>query len=161
MRSLPDLTEHLTARADDSHAAPVYQPRRETCFHRRSDIFQDQVRFFAELSHMLHRLCGPPSIPLSFSLAAVVPRRSTYRVGFDTERTKSPHIKLTTFTAWTTRVSNPVCSPCFRLSESVSVQQAAFALGVLPDIYAFHRYTWYSAYLSGTLVHQSTGQFRS
>ena len=29
---------------------------------------------------MLHRLCGPPSIPLSFSLAAVVPRRSTYRV---------------------------------------------------------------------------------
>ena len=25
--------------------------------------------------YMLHRLCGPPSIPLSFSLAAVVPRR--------------------------------------------------------------------------------------
>ena len=24
---------------------------------------------------MLHRLCGPPSIPLSFSLAAVLPRR--------------------------------------------------------------------------------------
>ena len=23
LRSLPDLTEHLTARADDSHAAPV------------------------------------------------------------------------------------------------------------------------------------------
>ena len=33
---------------------------------------------------MLHRLCGPPSIPLSFSLAAVVPRRRTYRVGLDT-----------------------------------------------------------------------------
>ena len=29
---------------------------------------------------MLHRLCGPPSIPLSFSLAAVVLRRHTYRV---------------------------------------------------------------------------------
>ena len=114
-----------------------------------------------ELSHMLHRLCGPPSIPLSFSLAAVVPRRSTYRVSFDTEGTKSPHIKLTTFTAWTTRVSNPVCYPRFRLSESVSVQQAAFALGVLPNIYAFHRYTWYSAYLSSTLVHQSSRQFRS
>ena len=27
---------------------------------------------------MLHRLCGPPSIPLSFSLAAVLPRRGTY-----------------------------------------------------------------------------------
>ena len=25
---------------------------------------------------MLHRLCGPPSIPLSFSLATVLPRRS-------------------------------------------------------------------------------------
>ena len=30
-----------------------------------------------ELNHMLHRLCGPPSIPLSFNLAAVLPRRST------------------------------------------------------------------------------------
>jgi hypothetical protein len=34
---------------------------------------------------MLHRLCGPPSIPLSFSLAAVLPRRNTYRVIFGTE----------------------------------------------------------------------------
>ncbi len=37
-----------------------------------------------ELNHMLHRLCGPPSIPLSFSLAAVLPRRGTYRVSFGT-----------------------------------------------------------------------------
>ena len=29
-----------------------------------------------ELNHMLHRLCGPPSIPLSFNLAVVLPRRS-------------------------------------------------------------------------------------
>ena len=34
---------------------------------------------------MLHRLCGPPSIPLSFSLATVLPRRYTYRVSLDTE----------------------------------------------------------------------------
>lgn len=27
---------------------------------------------------MLHRLCGPPSIPLSFSLATVLPRWITY-----------------------------------------------------------------------------------
>jgi len=26
---------------------------------------------------MVHRLCEPPSIPLSFSLAAVLPRRDT------------------------------------------------------------------------------------
>ena len=28
---------------------------------------------------MLHRLCGPPSIPLSFTVAGVLPRWITYR----------------------------------------------------------------------------------
>src|SRR3974377_647244 len=31
---------------------------------------------------MLHRLCEPPSIPLSFSLATILPRRGTYTVCF-------------------------------------------------------------------------------
>ncbi len=44
-----------------------------------------------ELNRTLRRLCGPPSIPLSFSLAAVLPRRQTYRVGSGTEGVKSPH----------------------------------------------------------------------
>ena len=39
---------------------------------------------------MLHRLCGPPSIPLSFNLAAVLPRRCAYRVGYDTEVLGTP-----------------------------------------------------------------------
>src|SRR3569623_3193231 len=39
---------------------------------------------------MLHRLCGPPSIPLSFILAAGLPRRRTYRVSFDTKRSRLP-----------------------------------------------------------------------
>src|ERR687886_2392729 len=39
---------------------------------------------------MLHRLCGPPSIPLSFNLAAVLPRRCAYRVGCDTEALGAP-----------------------------------------------------------------------
>src|SRR5450830_1097300 len=39
---------------------------------------------------MLHRLCGPPSIPLSFNLAAVLPRRCAYRVSYDTEKLGSP-----------------------------------------------------------------------
>ena len=34
---------------------------------------------------MLHRLCGSPSIPLSFSLATVLPRRSAYCVNSGTE----------------------------------------------------------------------------
>ena len=61
-----------------------------------------------------------------------------------------PDTWYSSFTAWTTRVSNPVCSPRFRASASVTVQQAAFATGVPPNIYAFHRYTRNSACLSGT-----------
>ncbi|CDI66870.1 Putative uncharacterized protein [Bifidobacterium animalis subsp. animalis IM386] len=54
---------------------------------------------------------------------------------------KGPHIQHPPFTAWTTRVSNPVRSPRFRSSASVTAQRPAFAIGVLPDIYTFHRYT--------------------
>ncbi len=43
---------------------------------------------------MFHRLCGPPSIPLSFSLATVVPRWGTYQVTYGTHpygQTPSAH----------------------------------------------------------------------
>ena len=39
---------------------------------------------------MLRRLCGPPSIPLSFSLAAVLPRRGAYCVSCGTEGVNIP-----------------------------------------------------------------------
>src|SRR5687767_1118003 len=39
---------------------------------------------------MLHRLCGPPSIPLSFNLAAVLPRRSASCVSCDTKGLSPP-----------------------------------------------------------------------
>ncbi len=42
---------------------------------------------------------------------------------------------------WTTRVSNPVCSPRFRASASGQAQRLAFAIGVPFDLYAFHRST--------------------
>ena len=38
------------------------------------------------------------------------------------------------FTAWTTRVSNPVRYPRLRASASVALPYAAFAIGVLRDI---------------------------
>ena len=57
--------------------------------------------------------------------------------------------------------SNPVCSPRFRASASVTVQRVAFATGVLPYIYAFHRYTWSSTYLYNTQVNQFPMPFRS
>ena len=47
LRSLRDLTQHLTTRADDSHAPPVKVSRRKTVFPRRSPTCQAQVRFFA------------------------------------------------------------------------------------------------------------------
>src|SRR2546422_9354631 len=76
LRSLRDLTQHLTTRADDSHAAPVLALRRgadvSTGLHQHVKPREGSSRCF-ELNHMLHRLCGPPSIPLSFSLAAVLP----------------------------------------------------------------------------------------
>ena len=43
---------------------------------------------------MLLRLCGPPSIPLSFNLAIVLPRWGTYRFRFVTDSLSpatSPH----------------------------------------------------------------------
>ena len=103
---------------------------------------------------MLHRLCGPPSIPLSFSLATVLPRRGTYRVSSGTEGLNTPNTKCPSFTARTTGVSNPVRSPSFRASASVIVQKVAFATGVLPNLYAFHRYTWNSTFLSDTQEYQ-------
>src|SRR5215510_7781763 len=69
---------------------------------------------------MLHRLCRPPSIPLSFSLATVLPRRNAYRVSLGTAGIDTRHTKHSSFRARTTGVSNPVCSPGFR-SLSVSV----------------------------------------
>ncbi len=39
---------------------------------------------------MLHRLCEPPSIPLSFSLATILPRRGTYHICFTRDPTGRP-----------------------------------------------------------------------
>ena len=37
---------------------------------------------------MLHRLCGPPSIPLSFTLAGVLPRWITYHFRLGTDKSQ-------------------------------------------------------------------------
>ncbi len=102
---------------------------------------------------MLLRLCGPPSISLSFSLAAVLPGGALNALARHGEGQCSPH-QVRTFTAGTTRVSNPVCSPSFRASVSDPFQRAAFATGVLLDLNAFHRYTKNSALPSWPLALQ-------
>ena len=131
LRSLKNLISHFTARADDSHATPVWRLQAAARFHVHPSICQALVRFL-----MLHRLCGPPSIPLSFTLASILPRRCTHRVCFGTG--VAPDTWCTSFTVRTTRVSKPVRSPHLRASASVHGQISAFATGVLPEIYRFH-----------------------
>jgi hypothetical protein len=94
---------------------------------------------------MHHRLCEPPSIHLSFSLATVLPRRYAYRFSYDRYGVKTAPAKHTSFTAWTTRVSNPVCSPRFRASVSGQAQLDGFPIGIPVDLYAFHRSTYCSS----------------
>src|SRR5271157_2235454 len=72
---------------------------------------------------MLHRLCEPPSIPLSFSLATILPRRGTSRFRYGREPIGEPPTQCPSFTARTTGVSNPVCSPSFRVSASADVSR--------------------------------------
>ena len=147
LRSFRNLIPHLTTRADDSHAAPVRRPRRAAVSPPHSRACQALVRFLAYhrikphapplvRAPMLHRLCGPPSIPLSFTLASILPRRCTHRVCFGTG--VAPDTWCTSFTVRTTRVSKPVRSPHLRASASVHGQISAFATGVLPEIYRFH-----------------------
>ena len=71
------------------HLSPVF--RRKDSFLNLSPGCQDLVRFFALLlNHMLHRLCGSPSIPLSFILANVLPRWNTYCVCCGTDSSQLP-----------------------------------------------------------------------
>ncbi len=92
MRSLRDLTQHLTTRADDNHAPPVTDaPKRKYITYSVIGMSRlGKVSRCFELNHMLHRLCGSPSIPLSFILANVLPRWNTYCVCCGTEEQCSP-----------------------------------------------------------------------
>ena len=47
LRSLWHLSRHLTARADDNHAAPPQEPRRASSSLNRSPAVQARVRFLA------------------------------------------------------------------------------------------------------------------
>ena len=147
-----DLTQHLTTRADDNHAPPVYRLRRANQSLDYSCICQALVRFFALLRIKPHTqlLVRAPVNSFEFQPCGRTPQvGSLLRL----RRHRKLNISYTlypSFTVWTTRVSNPVCSPHFRASTSVSVQKVAFATGVPPNIYAFHRYTRNSTFPSNT-----------
>ena len=142
LRSLWHLSRHLTARADDNHAAPrrpsvdwdvsVPSGRRSSpgkVYHRIKPHVPPLVR--APVNSFEFQPCGrtPQVDGLTLSLR---------------HRNLRPGGWPSSFTAWTTRVSNPVRSPRFRASASITASRRASAIGVLRDIYAFHRYTTHS-----------------
>src|SRR3712207_8737079 len=55
--SLRDLTQHLTTRADDSHAPPVIVPRRETLFPGWSRTCQRSEEHTSELQSRQYLVC--------------------------------------------------------------------------------------------------------
>ena len=127
LRSLWHLSRHLTARADDNHAAPMRRSRRTDMSPYHPAALRARVRFLA-----YHRI--KPHVP---------PLVRAPVNSFEFHR--CPRGECPSFTVRTTRVSNPVRYPHLRASTSVADWRAAFAIGVLRDIYAFHRYTTNSA----------------
>ena len=163
LRSLRDLTQHLTTRADDSHAAPVSEFPKAPIHLWKVLTMSRPGGFFA-----LHRikphappLVWAPSIHLSFSLATVLPGGLLIALGCATKASKAP-------TASRHRLRHGLpgylilfAPMLFRTSVSVLGQMAAFAIGIPPDLYAFHRYTWNSTILSHALANQYRMQFPS
>ena len=113
-----------------AHSAAVRARVRFLAYHRIKPHVPPLVR--APVNSFEFQPCGrtPQVDDLSLSLR---------------HRNLRPDGQSSSFTAWTTRVSNPVRSPRFRASASVSASPDASAIGVLCDIYAFHRYTAHSS----------------
>ena len=142
------------------HLSPVF--RRKDSFLNLSPGCQDLVRFFALLRIKPH---APPLVRVPVNSFEFHSCERTPQVEYLLRLLRHRQLSAadtwySSFRAWTTRVSNPVCSPRFRASTSVTVQQAAFATGVPPDIYAFHRYTRNSACPSSTPAMQFPMQSR-
>ena len=145
------------------HLSPLSSPKeRPAPSLAHSGGCQGLVRFFALLRIKPHAplLVRVPVNSFEFQPCGRTPQAECL-LGFLRHRREIPRNTWhSSFTAWTTRVSNPVCSPRFRASASVTVQKAAFATGVPPDLYAFHRYTGNSAFLSRTQVPQFPAHLR-
>ena len=135
LRSLWHLSRHLTARADDNHAAPPQESRRTSTSLYRSPAVQARGRFLA-----YHRIKphGPPLVRAPVNSFEFHRCRRTPQVGCLTlslgHRPKKADSGHPSFTVRTTRVSNPVRYPHLRASASVTLRKAAFAIGVLRDI---------------------------
>ncbi len=116
LRSLRDLTPHLTTRADDNHAPPVYTaPKGRPALPGRSVRCQALVRFFALLRLKPHNqlLVRAPVNSFEFPPCDRTPQVEDLSLSL-CHRHSIADNKSSSFTAWTTRVSNPVRYPRFR-----------------------------------------------
>ena len=135
LRSLWHLSRHLTARADDNHAAPPQGSLLTSPSLDRSPAVQARVRFLA-----YHRIKPhvPPLVRAPVNSFEFHRCRRTPQVGCLTiSLGRSQYIANSghpSFTVRTTRVSNPVRYPHLRALASVKASLAAFAIGVLRDI---------------------------
>ena len=109
LRSLWHLSRHLTARADDNHAAPSQRPRRASLSPNPSSAIQARVRFLA-----YHRIKPhvPPLVRAPVNSFEFHRCRRTPQVEYLTLSLGGLHCianrEYSSFTVRTTRVSNPV-----------------------------------------------------
>ena len=87
LRSLRDLTQHLTTRADDNHAPPVLLPPKRHHVSMTLSRCQALVRFFALRRIKPHAplLVRAPVNSFEFQPCGRTPRRNTYCVCCGTE----------------------------------------------------------------------------
>ena len=120
LRSLWHLSRHLTARADDNHAAPPQMSRRTLVSPPHSSAVQARVRFLA-----YHRIKPhvPPLVRAPVNSFEFHRCRRTPQVGCSMlslgHRLCVADDGHPSFTARTTRVSNPVRYPHLRALASV------------------------------------------
>ena len=135
LRSLWHLSRHLTARADDNHAAPTYLPEGMGHLRPTSGTFQARVRFLAyhRIKPHVPPLVRAPVNSFEFHRCRRTPQVGCLMVSLG-HGLCIAHNEHPSFTVRTTRVSNPVRYPHFRASASIAPQAAAFAIGVLRHI---------------------------
>ena len=119
LRSLWHLSRHLTARADDNHAAPSQESRRKGPSPAHAPAIQARVRFLAyhRIKPHVPPLVRAPVNSFEFHSCERTPQVDNLSLSLS-HRLCIADNELSSFTAWTTRVSNPVCSPRFRASTS-------------------------------------------
>ena len=117
---------------------------------------QDLVRFFAllRINHMLHRLCGSPSIPLSFILANVLPRWIAYCVSCGTDAVSYTHLPVFLLNSCLSLFS-AACARRHPFSRSYGVILPSSLTMLLPPALGFSPHPPVSVYGTGCLLYTS------